>query len=177
MFFLQELLNEKKAASSVNQAVSALSWHYQTMDLPDPTKSKVVASMVSKAKCLAPPVKHKQLAKKEHMVTNYKYAMKKQTFVAHRLLALALSLLASMSRTDDLIDITRETPFFAKKFIRFDLPRTKTTLYSEGDEKFMASVTGVRWVRPNTYGKLNLSNGFQPNQVVSLLAGLCRAQT
>ncbi len=141
-FFLQEQLNEGKAASSVNQAVSAMAWHYKTADAADPTKNAVVAAMVANAKHSAPPVKHKQPAKREHMVRLYNYAQEMQTCIARRTLALALSCFASMSRTDDLIDITRDTPFFRDTFVRFDLPRMKTAAYAEGDEKFMAKVEG-----------------------------------
>ncbi len=137
--FLQELINAKRAASSINQAAAAIAWHYQIADKWDPTKHSVVAKLLAKAKRVGPPIKHKEPSLLEHLAHLQRYTTETGTFVSARTYVLSLALYASCSRLDDLREIKREVVEFRDNYVYFHLPQTKTASVQEGDEKFMAA--------------------------------------
>ncbi len=108
VMYLEKLASENKLAATVMQAVSAIAWHYQMADRRDPTKHKLVTSLVSAAKRSAPAVQHKVPAVLDHLKWLRDQARKSRTFAASRTFVVALTLYATCSRLDDVIALQRQ---------------------------------------------------------------------
>ncbi len=105
--FLQELVDAGLAGGTVAQAASAISWATQVADVPDPTKSSNIESVISTAKRIPREINRATPATIEHIQLLQQVATRKLTFVNKRTYALASTLFFSCSRVKDLIGVRR----------------------------------------------------------------------
>ncbi len=137
--FLQEMLTDGRASASLSQAAASISWHFQLADREDPVQHKVIRLILSAAKRIAPPVRHKVPAGIDHLRCLRQYACTKDTFVAWRTYLISLTLYGSCSRLDDVIALRRSHVLIGDGFVKLTLPRSKTDQVRDGREKFLAA--------------------------------------
>ncbi len=138
VLFLQELVSERRAASSISQAKSAIAWFFQTAGKADPTQHRLVSSIIAKAKRAAPPVTHKEPTTLEHLHWLQQYAQKKRTYAALRTYTLSLALFAAFSRSDELIDLTVGAVLdITDASVTIYVPKSKTDQLREGEYKYL----------------------------------------
>ncbi len=137
--FLQELLSEGRASSSLSQAAAAISWHFQLADRADPVQHKIIRSILAASKRIAAPVRHKEPAKISHLRHLRLYAEKTDTFAAWRTFLISLTLFGSCSRLDDLIALRIMHIEVQDGFVQLTLPRSKTDQVRDSCLKFLSS--------------------------------------
>ncbi len=135
--FLQELLSQKKSASSLAQASAAIAWNFKIADRGNPTSSAVVQAVIGAAKRTAPPVKHKEPGFLAHLKHLRGVLRKKHTFSKLRTYVLSVVLYTTCSRLDEIIGLKRCHAKPEERWVRLDLPRTKTDQIRDGNYKFL----------------------------------------
>ncbi len=141
VFYLQGMIEEGKAASTISQTVAAISWHFLIADRPDPTKHKIVTQMVAAARKLGPPVKHKEAAQKRHLQKLLEFREQKGTFTSQRTFLIGLASYAGVCRADDILDLQIKHISIKDHMVRLDIPHTKTDRMRQGNSKYMARAT------------------------------------
>ncbi len=100
--FLEQLAQKGLSASSINQASSAMFWAAQVSGRSDPTKDKIVTSILASARRRGEEVSKTPAGTKEHLLFLYEWAQERNTFVADRTFIISLACIHCCTRYDDI---------------------------------------------------------------------------